>query len=183
MSHGDRLTALLRADALRMEALRVVAALCLPDGWIGAGFVRNAVWDNLHGFPTAGPTNDVDVLWFGDERAGPDEDLKIEAKLRVKMPMLDWSVKNQARMHRRNGDRHYVSVADAMTHWPETATAVAVRLTDNDVLEVNAPLGLDDLYALRLVPTAGFATAKRHLFDARVREKSWLVQYPKLLLG
>lgn len=165
-----------------MEALREVAALSLPDSWIGAGFVRDAVWDHLHGFPLAPPPGDVDVLWFGDDRASADEDCQIEAQLCSRLPLLDWSVKNQARMHRRNGDRYYVSVADAMAHWPETATAVAVRLTDDEVLEVSAPLGLDDLYALRLAPTAGFATAKRSIFDARVRAKDWLARYPKLVL-
>lgn len=182
MRHADRLVALMRADALRMAALQVVAALFLPDGWIGAGFVRDAVWDHLHGFPPTPPRGDVDILWFGDAGCGPDEDAEIEAQLRVRMPSLDWSVKNQVRMHRRNGDRPYQSVTDAMAHWPESATAVAVRLTGGDVLEVSAPFGLDDLYALRLVPTAEFATAKRDLFDARVRAKDWLARYPQLSL-
>ena len=31
--------------------LERVAQLGLPDCWIAAGFVRNAVWDVLHGWP------------------------------------------------------------------------------------------------------------------------------------
>lgn len=34
------LCALLANDPVRLEALAAVAALMLPDGWIGAGFVR-----------------------------------------------------------------------------------------------------------------------------------------------
>lgn len=37
------------------------------------------------------------------------------------------------------------SVAEAVTTWPETATAVAVRLDAAGTLHVCAPLGLDDL--------------------------------------
>ena len=38
-----------------------------------------------------------------------------------------------------------VSIRDAVGTWPETATAVAVRLTHADVIQVCAPLGLEDL--------------------------------------
>ena len=37
-------------DPIRMNALYAVQALELNDGWIGAGFVRDAVWDHLHGY-------------------------------------------------------------------------------------------------------------------------------------
>ncbi|MEQ1549262.1 MAG: nucleotidyltransferase family protein [Chakrabartia sp.] len=36
-----------------------------------------------------------------------------------------------------------------MRYWPETATAVAVRLSDEGILEVEAPYGLTDLFGLR----------------------------------
>lgn len=39
------------------------------------------------------------------------------------------------------------SIADAVGTWPETATAVAVRLRADDGLDICAPLGLDDLLA------------------------------------
>jgi uncharacterized protein len=37
-----------------MQVLGVTEALGLPDCWVGAGFVRNPVWDALHGFPWVG---------------------------------------------------------------------------------------------------------------------------------
>ncbi len=175
------LVALLANDPVRMDALRAVRSLDLPDCWIGAGFVRDAVWDHLHGYARRMPSGDVDVVWFDDKRPNPKIDLGIEALLRSLAPGFDWSVKNQARMHRRNGDAPYMSVADAMRHWPETATAVAARLADDDSIDLNAPLGLDDLFSLRLTPTYAFATRKRPVFDKRVSEKGWLERYPLLL--
>lgn len=173
---------LMMSSPLRRRAFELVAALRLPDCWIGAGFVRDAVWDHLHGYDAAEPFGDVDVIWH--HRASPHADLdrQFERKLHEALPGQQWSVKNQARMHLRNGDAPYTSVADAMQHWPETATAVAARLGDSGSIEVNAPLGLDDLFALRLRPTPAFQTEKLPIFTDRVSSKRWTERYPNLSL-
>ena len=58
------LQTLISSDAQRWHLLDIVRSLALPDCWIGAGFVRNAVWDHLHGRALSPLTGDVDVLWF-----------------------------------------------------------------------------------------------------------------------
>ena len=45
----QRIADLLAADPSRMRVLTEVAALGLPDCWIGGGFVRSPVWDHLSG--------------------------------------------------------------------------------------------------------------------------------------
>ncbi len=160
--------------------MEAVCALALPDAWIAAGFVRDAVWDALHGRLAAAPVGDVDVVWHDAARRDPVLDRQWEHALRERLPDYDWSVKNQARMHVRNGDAPYPDVATAMRAWPETATAVAVRLGADDRLEVNAPYGLDDLFALVVRPTPGFVVRKRAVFDERVAGKRWLTRYPRL---
>jgi hypothetical protein len=40
------------------------------------------------------------------------------------------------------------SAADGVATWPETATAVAVRLLADDHIQVVAPCGLEDLFGL-----------------------------------
>ena len=174
--------ALLAADEHRMAALSAVADLALPDGWIGAGFVRDAVWDHLHGRSGAPPAGDTDVLWFDPKAADEAVDRAFEEELGAVLPCFDWSVKNQARMHVRNGDAPYVSVADAMTRWPETATAVAARLVAGGV-EISAPLGLDDLFAMRLRPTVSFAGRADPIFRQRLSSKRWLERYPMLTIA
>ncbi|MEM7666525.1 MAG: nucleotidyltransferase family protein [Pseudomonadota bacterium] len=171
---------LLDDDPIRREALSVVADLDLPDCWIAAGFVRDAVWDHLHGRQPAIPAGDVDVVWFSHAALYQADDRAIEAELARRMPGLDWSVKNQARMHLRNGDEPYASVADAMQHWPETATAVAARLNADGAIKISAPLGLEDLFALRLRPTPAFRSKRRHIFVSRASSKRWIERYPLL---
>jgi uncharacterized protein len=176
----DRLAAILRNDPLRLNALAVLAALHLPDAWIAAGFVREAVWDHLHGRPPGPPQGDVDVVWFDRERTTDADDRRLETALVAQRPALAWSVKNQARMHIRNGDPPYRHSTDAMRHWPETATAVGARLAADGSLEIAAPFGLDDLFGLVVRPTPAFVGAKRPIYQQRVADKRWLVRWPGL---
>jgi hypothetical protein len=161
-----------------LSALEAVASLALPDGWIGAGFIRNAVWDALHRSKEAPPLDDVDVVFF--DRAHPDAERHrtIETQLRRAWPQICWSVKNQARMHARNGDAPYQNMLDAVTHWPETATAVAARWRDGRV-EMMAPHGVGDLLGLIVRPTPAFA-GRPEIVRRRMREKRWLLRWPRL---
>jgi uncharacterized protein len=183
MNQAKLLETILLNDPLRRQALEVVARCGLPNCWIGAGFVRDAVWDHLHGFPKVAPSGDVDVIWYPSAQSREENDLRVEQELRCEMPELRWSVKNQARMHFRNRDAPYVSIADAMWHWPETSTAVAVRLNRSAAIEVTAPFGLDDLFALRLRPTPAFQTRKLSVFEDRASSKHWIERYPRLTLS
>jgi len=180
MKHSDDLKSLLRTDPVRQRLIALVHSLDLPDCWIAAGFVRNAVWDSLHGKAPSLPSGDVDVIWFDSSRNGADIDLHLENRLSKLDNSFAWSVKNQSRMHARNGDAPYRSASDAMRFWPETATAVAVRYTDDDNLEIAAPFELDDLYAAIVRPTPRFTGAKRPLFDQRLQHKNWLQHWPLL---
>ena len=180
MDHASTLRTILSDDPMRWRILGMVRSLELPDCWVGAGFVRNAVWAYLHGAPVCGPSGDVDVLWFCPARAELSEDRRIEAALRALEPSIPWSVKNQARMHLRNSDAPYSSAVEAMRHWPETATAVAARRTDRDYCEIAAPFGLDDLFGLILRPTPRFVGEKYGKFLERVRAKGWLAAWPLL---
>lgn len=180
MNYSPTLQTLLLNDDLRREALLALRHLHLPDGWIGAGFVRDAVWAYQHKHPLSPVPADVDVVWFDDKQPSERQDRALEAALKRLSPAFNWSVKNQARMHRRNDDAPYRSTEDALRFWPETATALAVRLTDNHRLETIAPYGLEDLFELRLRPTPRFEYDKRAIFMQRVAEKRWLARYPLL---
>ena len=177
---ADRIIMWLRDDGLRWRLLDIVRSLSLPDCWIAAGFVRNMVWDRLHQRPNSPIASDVDVIWHDPDRRDADTDRDIEALLRKAEPSINWSVKNQARMHLRNHDAPYESATDAMRHWPETATAVAARRCGLTGCVVSAPFGLQDLVGLRLRPTPRFAVEKRPIYTARIGEKGWTTRWPGL---
>ena len=180
MDHAVMLQAILRSDPVRWRILDLVRSIHLPDCWVGAGFVRNAVWDHLHDRAPSPLTGDVDVLWFNADQADPAEDARLNAVLGSLDPSVKWSVKNQAKMHLRNGDDPYASAVDAMRFWPETATAVAARKNGQGLCEVAAPLGLHDLFGLVLRPTPQFACRRREISSQRIRAKRWLEVWPLL---
>jgi uncharacterized protein len=179
----DRLRSILLRDPRRVAMLDLALSLRCPDCWIGAGFVRAAVWDHLHVRSPSAPTTDVDVIWFDPGRSDPAEDLALQHRLASLDPQTSWSVKNQSRMHIRNNDPPYASATDALRFWPETATAVAVRRTRHGGIEIAAPFGLDDLFAMLIRPTPHFAGARRAIVLDRVRKKQWLRQWPRLTMA
>ena len=175
-----QLQSLIAADSQRMHALRLARELGLPDCWVAAGFVRSCVWDYLHQrFPSPLP-RDIDVIWYDQLDATQERDAMLEAMLRKRDCSLGWSVKNQARMHERNEDMPYLSASDAMRYWPETATAIGLRLDAQGNIEVSAPLGLNDLFQLIVRPTERFLAGKQAVYADRIRAKQWQVTWPKL---
>ncbi len=90
------------------------------------------------------------------------------------MPHLPWSVKNQARMHVKNKLSPYSSSFESVAHFPETPTAVAVRLNNNQI-EILAPYGLNDLFEGLVRPTPPFnQDSKLHpIYSNRVQSKNW----------
>lgn len=162
-----------------MAMLRLARQLGLPDWAIGAGFVRNLVWDHLCGFEQRTPLNDVDVVYFDSADTGRDAEIVAEAQLAAWDPGQSWSVRNMARMHVRNGDAAYRDTADAIGHWLETPTAVAVTLAADGRLRLIAPHGAGDLLAGRVRPTPS-GRRKIGEYRARVTEKSWTAHWPRL---
>ena len=175
-----QIKALIGADPVRMSILSLVQSLGLPDCWVGAGFLRSAVWDHLHQRAHSPLPSDIDVIWFDPGRATVQTDTELEACLRNMDASYNWSVKNQARMHLRNSDTPYASAIDAIRFWPETATAIAIRLDSQGALEVAAPLGLEDLLQLVVRPTARFQIDKREIYLERMQGKDWLRTWPNL---
>jgi uncharacterized protein len=170
----------IRERPAMVRALDAVATLGLPDAWIGAGFIRNTIWDALHGVAGSFGARDVDVVFFDALVSSAEYDLAIQTRLAGHCPEVPWSIRNQARMHVRNGDAPYVDAEDGIRHWPETATAIAARWRDGFV-EVIAPHGVSDLLGLIVRPTPAFRT-KIDIVRHRVREKGWLSRWPRLIL-
>ena len=162
-----------------MRCLAVLAAHGPADAWIGAGFVRNAVWDHLSGQDTeALLPADLDVVFHDPVNATAEQDAAFEAALSMAVPDLPWSVRNQARMHERNGHDPYRDVSDALAHWAETAAAIAARLGPQGI-EILAPFGVEDVLGMIIRPTPAFRT-KPEVVSARMEAKGWRRRWPKL---
>lgn len=178
----ENLRDLLSSDLRILEMLGAVRSLDLPDSWITAGAVRNSVWDHLHGYDDSTPLNDVDVIYFDPHDTDEETEKCLEDQLHQRLPAHPWSVKNQVRMAKRNGDAPYHSTEHALEHWCETPTAVGVRLNANDHIEIIAPFGLDDLLGLIVRPTPFAKCHPRKLAQYRERmiKKNWPSRWPRI---
>jgi uncharacterized protein len=177
-SAGD-IVRLIEADSWMVEVLSAVRKICPANAWVGAGFVRNKVWDALHGYLRPSLLNDVDVIYFDADNQTTALEDAFEAALMDVMPLVPWSVRNQARMHEKFGNPRAISTLDAMRHWPEGVTAIAVRLDEGDRIRFVSCYGVWDLLGLEVRPAPGFPL---DVYRTRVVQKNWASIWPKLTL-
>jgi hypothetical protein len=183
---GDpaRLAAILRRASLLMVALHAARDVDAPDWLLGAGAIRDVVWDALHHRALDAPPRDVDVAFFDPSDLTPERDERVEEALRTRASVLPWEAKNQAAVHlwypRRFGFEvpPLRSSADGIATFPEIATCVGVRLLADDDLLVVAPHGLGDLLACVCRHNQSRVSAR--FYERRVAEKGWLERWPKL---
>lgn len=171
--------ALILADPWRRSVLETVRQQPLPDWAVGAGFIRSAVWDALHGHRERTPLADVDVLYFDRADLSREREAAFEESLMQARPDVPWSVRNQARMHLRNGDPPYADTADALRYWLETPTAVAIRIDEDGAASLLAPFGTDDLIAMVCRPTPR-GREKLPQYRQRIVEKKWWTRWPRV---
>ena len=175
----SRLLNLIESDPILFSIIKTVGELPLNDCWVAAGIIRNKVWDMLHSKQTA--INDIDVIYFDAYDLSIQTEKALEKRLNELMPNLPWSVKNQARMHRKNNVPPYLNSYDGVAHFPETPTSIAVRFYNNE-LEIMAPYGLNDLFEGRVKPSPPYkkGTNLYAIYLERMQNKEWNTVWSKL---
>lgn len=94
-----RLARLAAESSSLMRALKAARSLGLSSWCIGAGVVRNLVWDHLHGFKAETPAEDIDFVFFEPSNLSPELELHLEGKLSQAEPSFNWEAVNQAAVH------------------------------------------------------------------------------------
>lgn len=182
--HGPELVDLVQGSPWFMQALRAVASLRLGPWCIGAGAVRNLVWDHLHGYAQPSRLADLDVAYFDPHDLSPETDTALQSALHTLMPDVPWEVTNQAGVHlwfesHLGQEVHpFLSIHDAVASWPEYATCVGVALNGKGHIEVIAPWGLDDLFGMVVRHNPTRASIQTYL--QRVHRKRYLERWPKV---
>jgi hypothetical protein len=182
----DRFEAILRDTSWFMDALLAARQVGPPDWLIGAGVVRNIVWDHLHGFGEPTPLADVDLVFFDSTDTSEGRECQVEEALRTQLPGLPWEARNQAAVHLWYPQKFgyevepFTSTTEAVASWPESATAVGVRLGDDDDLTVVAPCGLDDL--LGMVHRRNPARVTVEEYERRLATKRIAERWPRVTI-
>lgn len=183
-SHHEQLVQIVRASPWFMPALQAVQTLNLDAWCIGAGAVRNLVWDHLHDYGQPSALADINVAYFDTSDPRLAAEAEVQATLQARAPNLPWEVTNQALVHLWFEDhfghavRPLASLEDAVASWPEYATAVGVRLSSAGSVEIIAPYGLDDLFALRVRRNP--ARVSLATYRQRLEQKQYARRWPKV---
>jgi hypothetical protein len=175
---------LIENDKWMMNVLQLAKSLELPDWWICAGFVRSKIWDTLHYYEVRTATPDVDVIYYDPLHKDEVYEQSLEQKLTNMDATIPWSVKNQTRMHVVNGMLPYSSSIDAISKFPETATALGVSLDEQNKVILTSPCGIKDVLSLQVKPTPHFLETKEriHMYNKRVNQKKWQSKWPNITI-
>jgi uncharacterized protein len=182
----ERLVALVQESAWFMPALHAVRDLGLASWCIGAGAVRNLVWDAIHELPTPSDLADVDVAYFDASELAAERDVELQRRLTAVCPDVPWEVTNQAAVHRWF-ESHFghpvpplLSLEDAVASWPEYATSVGITLLPDNTIKVIAPHGLEDLFAV--VVRRNPARVSVETYRQRVAQKRYALRWPMVTI-
>ncbi len=166
---ADRLDAILRASPTLMRVLQIACDLGLPDWRIVSGSIYQTVWNALSGRDADYGIKDFDLFYFdASDISYEAEDVEIRRAAAAYPPDLAprVEVRNQARVHlwfEAHFGQPYAPVScsdEALERFVSPAYAVGVRLEKDGRLDVAAPFGLEDLFAMKLRPTPGRPLAK-----------------------
>jgi hypothetical protein len=180
----SNLVSIIRANEWFMSVLHAVRACNPPDWFVGAGVIRNIVWDYLHNYHEPTALSDVDVIFFDPNDLSPARDQFVQKQLYDNLPNVLWEATNQAAVHLWYEKLFgypvpaLKSCEEAIGTWPETATSIGVRLLANDELLFAAPFGLEDLFNMILRRNSNRITVE--LFRQRVQEKAIQYKWPKV---
>lgn len=182
--YRERLITIIRSNNPFMRILDAVRDCDPPDWLVGAGVLRNLVWDHLHGYRVPTPHRDVDVAFFDPADLSSDHDRQVETQLGRRLPGVPWQARNQAAVHLWYEKRFGYAVpavrsrAEGVATWPETVTSIAVRLRADGEIDVVAPLGLSDMFEMVLRRNPRKVSLEE--YRRRAREKRILERWPQV---
>jgi hypothetical protein len=175
----QELSKIIKEDEWMMNVLNAASKLELSDWWIGAGFLRNKVWNYLENKESE-PTRDVDLVYFDSNNTTSAIDWSYDKKMQSEYPYAEWEIRNQARMHYVNDSQPFTSTDDGISHWVETATCVAVKL-EHGKLKYLFCHGTNDLFNLIARPIPSFDNREKiQTFYDRIEKKKWAQKWPNL---
>ncbi|WP_317202003.1 nucleotidyltransferase family protein [Janthinobacterium sp.] len=181
-----RLLSIVYASPWMMAALAAVRELGLESWCIGAGAVRNLVWDALHGHQLPSALADIDVAYFDTAALGPEREAALQERLAQILPGQPWEVCNQAAVHLWFESCFGYPVAplqsleEAVASWPEYATAVALTMQPDGTVDIIAPYGLGDLFDI--VVRRNPARVSVDTYRRRVARKGYAERWPRVTI-
>jgi uncharacterized protein len=177
----QRFEAVIRADPDLMHLLDRLRTLALPQWRLVAGCLYQTVWNALTDRPRGTGIKDYDLIYYDDTdlswEAEDDVIRHVAAATRDCVGPVE--ARNQARVHLWFADRfgcaypRLASADESLCYYASIVHAVGVRLEHDGRLDIAAPFGLDDMFAMRIRPNRTLANAASHTSKAARAKVIW----------
>lgn len=176
-----RFAAIISADPDLMRLLRALRGVHLPQWRLVSGCLYQTVWNALTGRPRGTGIKDYDLAYFdARDLSWAAEDAVIRhVRTATSGCVGPVEPRNQARVHLWFAERFgtaYPQLASAdasLRYYAARVHAVGVRLEADDRLDIAAPFGLDDLFAMVVRPNPTLDNAGTYAEKARRMQSIW----------
>jgi hypothetical protein len=175
-----RFETIIRADDGLMRLLERLCELRLPQWRLVAGCLYQTVWNALTGRPHGTGIQDYDVIYFDADDSWDAEDAVIRRVIRATGDCVSpIEVRNQGRVHLWFEPRFGVPYPplmcadEALFRYASIVHAIGVRLEEDGHLDILAPFGLRDLFAMVIRPNATLDNAVTHARKAARAQAIW----------
>lgn len=180
-AHHAELQRIVRSDAHLMALLTKARELDLPQHRLVAGCIYQTVWNALTGRQGGREINDYDLIYFDGADLSEKSEAGIEELVRGQLPDLPVpvEVRNQARVHLWFEGYFGIpypplrSADEAITRYASATHAVGIRLLQDDELDVFAPFGLEDIFAMVIRPNYALPNRETHERKAARAKSVW----------
>jgi len=148
----------IQRNPINRSLLAGLPALHLPDAWLVAGCLFQTVWNLQSGRAAEAGIKDYDLFYFDASDLSAAAEAAVQQRVQAAFPGVPVEAKNQARVHcwYENWCGHpYQALgcsADGIARFLIPGTCVGVQAQGDSCLRLQAPYGLEELYAGRLRP-------------------------------
>ena len=157
---GARFETIIRADPGLLHLLERLRSLALPQWRLVAGCLYQTVWNVLTERPRGYGIRDYDLIYYDDaDDSWEAEDAVIRCVVTATRDCVGpVETRNQARVHLWFEERFgcpypkLSSADEALGYYAAIVHAVGIRLEADGRLDIAAPFGLDDVFAMRIRP-------------------------------
>jgi hypothetical protein len=180
----DELLKILEKNRSLQQILDNASKLNMPNWYVGAGGIAQTVWNVKHNFEPEFGIKDYDLVYYdaSDTSAEAQDSFTRKGREIFQNIVTPVEIVNEARVHIWYAQefgreiRPYVSVEDAISTWPTTATSTGVRKEGDGSYAIFAPYGLDDLLNLVVRPNRMLITEE--IYNKKIER--WTKLWPNL---
>jgi uncharacterized protein len=169
-SQLEELERIVRSDSHLMRILQVARDLNLPQWRLVAGCIYQTVWNVLTKRPSGTGINDYDLIYFDETDLSEDSERATERRVRQILADLPApvEVRNQARVHLWFEEYFGIpypaltSSEESITRYASATHSVGLRLTQEGRVDIFAPFGLEDIFAMVVRPNYALPNKATH---------------------